>query len=134
MLKPHAAFQDEASQFLVDCARACVECEIQCEATSRHSARQAGNGRSDYVDVLRACNDCAEVCRMTASLAARRSPLAEAACRFCAEVCDRCGDACEAIAVDAHVAACLDECRECARVCREIVELLGDPGHDRRCA
>jgi hypothetical protein len=104
------------------CAKACAECQVQCDSCFRHCADLVSEGKKDHTRTMHLCADCGEVCTTAAKLSARHSPLAVPTCEACAKACDQCGDACEKFPADDHMKACARSCRECAKACREMIK------------
>ena len=107
------------------CAKACADCQVQCDMCFHHCATLVADGKKEHAKCMHLCVDCGECCKLAASLSARHSPLAGLACECCAKCCDECATACEKIADDKAMAACAKECRECAKACREMLKAVG---------
>jgi hypothetical protein len=104
------------------CAKACADCQLQCDACFEHCRKLVAEGKKEHAKTVQTCVDCADCCKLAASLAARSSPFAGAACDCCARCCDECAAACETFKDDKHMAECAKSCRDCAKACREMVE------------
>ena len=121
------AFADEGHEQAMPfevCAKACADCQTQCDSCFDHCAVLVAKGDKDHVKSMRACVDCAECCKLAATLCARHSPFAAAACECCAKCNDECASACEKFPDDKHMAMCAKSCRDCAKACREMIKHL----------
>lgn len=104
------------------CAKACSDCQQQCDACFHHCATQLAAGKKENEKSMHTCVDCAECCKLAATLSARHSPFAAAACECCAKCNDECAVACEKFPDDKHMAMCAKSCRDCAKACREMIK------------
>lgn len=118
------AADDKHHEPFMKCAKACADCQVQCDGCFRHCADLVAKGMVDHVKTLHTCVDCAECCKLAASLSARQSPFAVPACECCAKCCDECAAACEKFPDDNHMADCAKSCRDCAKACRTMIEHL----------
>ncbi len=112
----HAVFQK--------CARACADCQLQCDSCFTHCRTLLTEGKKDHAKTVQTCADCAECCKLAATLTARSSPFSVPACECCAKCCDECAAACGKFKEDKHMAECAKSCRDCAKACREMLEHL----------
>ena len=106
------------------CAEACTDCLTECNAAFHHCFVQFSGGKKEYANALHLCVDCAEMGNSTAALCARSSPLMGYACDACARCCDDCAAECERLK-DTEMAGCVEACRKCAKVCREMAKAHG---------
>lgn len=116
------AEHDDAS---VACARACSDCQRECDACAAHCAHLLADGRKEHAATLATCQDCADFCAAAAQIVARGGPFAALICASCEEACARCGKACEKFPDDKHMKKCAEECRKCEKACREMVKHAG---------
>ncbi len=103
------------------CAKECAECMRECESCTRHCADLIVEGQKDHLITMGTCIDCADVCAAAAKIVARRGPMSAAVCESCAKACDTCGAACEKFSDDEQMKRSAQECRNCAKVCREML-------------
>ncbi|HEY2249709.1 MAG TPA: four-helix bundle copper-binding protein [Planctomycetaceae bacterium] len=104
------------------CAKACSDCQRECEACSTHCAKLLAKAGGHHLETLMTCRDCADLCAVSASLAARQGPFADLACRACADACAKCATACEKHGRDDKVMThCAEECKRCEKECREMI-------------
>jgi hypothetical protein len=118
---PGTRSDPEPPAIYMTCARACADCQLQCDSCYKHCLGLMAHGK-EHAKTAEFCNDCAECCKLGATLSARRSPLAGHACDGCAKCCDECAAACEKMAGDEIMARCAKECRACAKACRDMVQ------------
>lgn len=111
-------------EHFLKCAKACADCQVQCDSCFQHCANLAVQGDKSHVATMRTCLGCAEVCKLAASLTARGNPFAKEACECCGKCCEACAKACEKFPDDKHMAECAKSCRECAKACTEMIEHL----------
>jgi hypothetical protein len=116
------AADDPHHGHFVKCAKACADCQVQCDSCFQHCAGLVTQGEKAHAVTMRSCVDCAEVCKAAASLSGRQSPYAASVCEACAKVCDQCATECEKFPNDKHMADCATSCRNCAKECREMVK------------
>jgi len=121
----------EHSTMLQSCAKACGDCQRQCDACSTHCAHQLHAGKAEHAKTLFACQDCADVCAAAAQIVARGGPFSATICKACADACAQCAKECDAFPDDEHMKRCADECRTCEKACRE---MLGHADGDRTSA
>jgi hypothetical protein len=114
---PHA-------EHFMKCARACADCQLECDSCFAHCKAMLVEGKKDHARTLQTCVDCAECCSLAAKLSARGSPFAVYACEACAKSCDDCAAACEKFPDDQHMKKCAASCRTCAKACRDMLEHL----------
>ena len=107
---------------LQTCAKACSDCQRECDSCATHCANQTAAGEKEHLTTLMTCRDCADFCAAAAQIVARGGPFAGLICQSCAEACARCGKACEKFPDDAHMKQCAKECRECEKACREMLK------------
>ena len=108
-----------------DCAKACNECQLECDSCARHCALLVADGKKDHMETLGTCSDCAEICAAAAKVTSHHGPLSATVCDGCAKACDACGTACEKFPDDEHMSHCAKACRDCAKACREMIEMAG---------
>jgi hypothetical protein len=113
---------DAHHEHFASCAKACSDCQIQCDMCFHHCAGLVAEGKKDHAKTMHNCVDCAECCKLAATLTARHSPFSVAACECCAKCCDECAVACEKFKDDKHMADCAKSCRDCAKACRAMIE------------
>jgi hypothetical protein len=123
-VRPAAATQHEHDEHFMECAKACAECQLQCDSCFKHCLSLLANGKKEHLRTAQLCADCGECCRLAATLAARQSSLAGLACETCAKCCDECAAACEQRPDDKHLAQCAKSCRDCAKACRAMLKHL----------
>jgi hypothetical protein len=114
--------KDHAHEHMMKCAKACLDCQKDCDSCFHHCAHLLADGKKDHAKTMHLCVDCAELCSTAGKLSARNSPLAVTACEACAKACDQCAAACEKFPDDAHMKMCAKSCRDCAKECREMVK------------
>ncbi len=107
---------------MMQCAKACAECQLQCDSCFDHCRKLLTEGKKDHAKTVQTCADCAECCKLAATLTARNSPFSIPACECCAKCCDECAAACEMFKDDKHMAECAKSCRDCAKACRAMLE------------
>jgi hypothetical protein len=116
-----AADHAHAEHFM-KCAKACAECQLECDSCFTHCVSLLGEGKKEHAATAQLCADCSACCQLGSSLSARQSPLAGPACEACAKACDICAAACEKLPSDKHMAQCAKSCRDCAKACREMLK------------
>ena len=116
----HRGDHAEHNEALLACAKACSDCQRECDLCSSHCARMLNDGKKEHYTTLQTCRDCADVCATAAQITSRGGPFAKQICDACADVCARCGEACAKIADDPHMKRCAEECRKCEKACREM--------------
>jgi uncharacterized protein DUF326 len=125
-LGPSARAQHEHAGHFLKCARACADCQLQCDSCFNHCQTLLADGKKEHVKTAQLCADCPECCKTCSTLCARQSPLTRPMLECCAKCCDDCATACENTPDDKHMAACAKSCRDCAKECREMLEHLGN--------
>lgn len=120
-----ARADDHHAKHFADCAKACADCQLQCDMCFKHCLGLLTEGKKEHAKTVQTCADCAEFCKLAATLTARQSPFAATACEGCAKACDECAAACEKFPDDKHMSACAKSCRDCAKACREMVKHVG---------
>jgi hypothetical protein len=106
------------------CARACADCQIDCDSCFHHCAELIATGDKTYAKAMRLCVDCADLCATAARLVSRQSPLCTLACEACAKACDECAAECEKFPSDKQLAGCAQSCRNCAKACRDMINRM----------
>jgi hypothetical protein len=109
------------------CAKACSDCQRECESCAAHCAKQLEGGKKDHSTTLATCLDCAAFCASAASIVARGGPFAALICKACVDACAMCGKECEKFPDDKHMKECAAECRKCEKACKDMV---AHAGHD----
>ena len=112
------------SAHMMICAKACADCQLQCDSCTAHCLGLLETGKKDHAATLRTCMDCAECCKMAATICARNSNFAVICCDCCAKCCDECAMACEKFPDDKHMGQCAKSCRDCSKACREMIAHL----------
>lgn len=107
---------------LMKCAKACADCQVQCDSCFQHCAELVARGDKGHVVTMHTCLDCAEWCKLAASLTARHSPFAEEASSCCMKCADDCAKACEKFPDDEHMVECAKSCRQCVKACKELID------------
>lgn len=103
------------------CAKACSDCQRECDSCSTHCADLLEDGKKEHRATLMSCQDCADVCAAASQIVARGGPFADEICKACAEVCAGCAEACEKVPHDEHMKKCAQECRKCEKACRAMI-------------
>ena len=104
------------------CARACSDCQRECDYCATHCADMLGKGEQTHLVTLQSCLDCADVCASAAHIVSRHGVLSETICQACAVACSRCGQECEKFAKDdERMRTCAEQCRACEKACRDMV-------------
>lgn len=117
----------EHAEGLQACAKACSDCQRECDMCSTHCAHQLAAGNKEHLATLRTCQDCADICAAASQVVARGGPFSGIICVTCADACAACAKECEKFSDDEHMTACAKECRVCEKACREMVK---HAGHD----
>ncbi len=125
LLGPAAPADEEHSEHFMACAKACADCQLQCDSCFKHCLSLLAEGKKEHAKTAQLCPDCGACCKLAATLSARQSPLAGHACECCAKCCDECAAACQKYPDDKHMAQCAKSCRDCAKACREMLRGLG---------
>lgn len=107
------------------CAKACSDCQRECDTCATHCAHQLHAGKKDHIASLMACQDCADFCVAAAQIVARGGPFVSLICHSCADACMKCGKECDKFPSDAHMKRCAEECRKCEKACREMLKHAG---------
>ena len=116
--------KDQAHEQMLKCAKACLDCQKECECGFYHCGRLVAEGKKEHAKMMMLCADCAELCSTAGKLAARSSPFAPLACEACAKSCEACAECCEKFTDEGHMKGA-KACRDCARECREMIKHLG---------
>jgi hypothetical protein len=104
------------------CAKACSDCQRECDSCATHCAHLLGEGKKDHATTLMTCQDCANFCSSAAQIVSRMGPFSGLICDSCAEACSRCGKVCAKFPDDEHMKRCADECRKCEKACRDMLK------------
>lgn len=107
---------------LRSCAKACSDCQRECDACATHCAHLLHKGEHDHLTTLMTCQDCADFCAAAAQVVARGGPFAVLICQGCADACAKCGRECERFPANERMKACAQECRKCEEACREMIK------------
>jgi len=113
---------DQHHEHFLKCAKACADCQVQCDMCFQHCAGLLTQGEKAHAATMRSCVDCADICKAAATLSARSSAFAAGVCEVCAKACDDCATACEKFPDYKHMAGCAKSCRDCAKECREMMK------------
>jgi hypothetical protein len=124
---PKAGDAHDHGGMLEACAKACSDCQRECESCATHCAKQLEAGKKDHAKTLATCLDCASFCAAAASIVARSGPFAALICRACVDACALCGKECEKFPDDKHMKACAEECRKCEKACKEMAAHANHP-------
>ncbi len=104
------------------CARACSDCQRECDFCAAHCADMLGKGEQTHLVTLQACLDCAGVCGAAAHIVARHGLFSDLMCQACSEACSRCAKECETFGKDDEkMQACAAQCRSCEKACRDML-------------
>lgn len=117
---------DSHHEHFMKCAKACADCQLQCDMCFQHCSELVAKGDKDHTQTMHSCVDCADCCKLAATLSARQSQFAGAACECCAKCCDECASKCEKFPDDKHMASCATSCRDCAKECRLMMKHLSN--------
>lgn len=115
------------AEHLRACAKACSDCQRECDACATHCAHMVHKGNKQHMTTLMTCQDCANVCATASHIVARGGPFAGLICEPCAEACARCAKECEKFPDDQHMKRCGEECRRCEKACREMLKHISGP-------
>ncbi len=107
------------------CMKACAHCAKECGSCLNHCIQLVAEGKKEHVTTLRTCNDCGDMCAMAAKLIARDGAFANIMCAACAKACDACEAQCAKFPHDEHMAKCAQECKDCAKACRDMLRAGG---------
>lgn len=99
-----------------ECIRALQTCESACQACLHVML-----GLETVNDCPRCCIECASISQLCAAALARNSRFAAPLCTLCAWVCEWCEEQCLQY-THQHCIDCAAACRECAVLCRRVVE------------
>ncbi|MFN0017940.1 MAG: four-helix bundle copper-binding protein [Pirellulaceae bacterium] len=128
--KPAAGIEHtEHNEGLQACAKACSDCQRECDMCSTHCGHQLAEGKKEHMMTLMTCQDCADICAAASHVTARGGPFSGIICVSCADACAACAKECEKFPDDEHMTACAKECRKCEKACREMAKHAGH-GHD----
>ena len=124
--KPDAAVHHaEHDEMLQACAKACSDCQRQCDTCASHCAHMLAEGKKEHLTTLMTCRDCATICAAAAQIVAGGGPFSSIICESCATACSECAKACEKFPDDKHMKACAEECRKCEKACRGMLKHAG---------
>lgn len=123
---PSVPTQSEHAEHYLKCAKACADCQIQCDSCFKYCLTLVTDGKKEHAKTVQLCADCGECCKTCSTLCAREGTLARHMQECCAKCCDECATACEATSGDEHMATCAKSCRDCAKSCREMFKQLGN--------
>jgi hypothetical protein len=116
------ANHQEHSVAMQACAKACSDCQRQCDTCATHCAHQLSEGKKEHLTTLMTCQDCADFCAAASQIVSRGGPFAGLICGSCADACARCGKECEKFSGDEHMKQCAEECRKCEKSCRDMIK------------
>jgi hypothetical protein len=119
---------DEQDLLFAACAKACSDCQRECDSCAAHCAHLLAEGHKEHLLTLATCQDCADFCAAAAQIVARGGPFAALICESCAEACNRCATACEKFPDDERMQACAEECRKCEEACKKMLPHAGHVG------
>lgn len=91
---------------LDNCAKVCLDCQLECDACFSHCVSQMASGSSEHAATVQLCADYAECCKACATLCARQSRLDEYMRVCCANCCEMCAQACERFKTDEYMLTC----------------------------
>lgn len=118
------ADDDKHHEHFLKCAKACADCQVQCDGCFHHCAELVAKGKKEHAKAMHNCVDCADCCALAAKLTARHSPFSAAACECCAKCTDQCATECERFPDDKHMADCAKSCRNAVKECRAMIKHL----------
>jgi hypothetical protein len=121
-----ARAQHEHDEHFTKCAKACADCQLECDSCFKHCLTLLADGKKDHGKTAQLCADCAECCKTCSTLCARTSPLTRRMLECCEKCCTECAAACAKFPEDKHMADCAKSCTECAKECRELLKHLGN--------
>ncbi len=113
---------------LLTCAKACSDCQRECDGCATHCAELLQKGERDHFTTLQTCLDCADVCAAASHVVARGGPFTHLICEACIDACAKCGAQCAKFPASERMKACAAECRRCEEACREMLQ----HGHDTK--
>lgn len=122
--KPASGHHAHAEMFEA-CAKACSDCQRECDACATHCAHQLESGKKGHLTTLMTCRDCADICAAAAQIVARGGPFAGTICTACVKACNDCAAACEKFPDDKHMKECAEECRKCEKACKAMLTHAG---------
>ena len=61
-LGPSARAQHEHAEHFLKCARACADCQLQCDSCFTHCLTLLADGKKDHAKTAQLCADCSECC------------------------------------------------------------------------
>jgi hypothetical protein len=126
---PVAPDHSQHGEAMQACAKACSDCQRQCDSCATHCGHQLYEGKKEHIMTLMTCQDCANVCTAAAQIVSRGGPFSALICGSCADACARCGKECDQFPADEHMKKCADECRKCEKACRDMVKHVGHGTH-----
>src|SRR5260221_4260170 len=74
--KNNAGSTAEAEAFDA-CAKACSDCQRDCDASATHCAELLAKGEHHHLPALMSCRDCADACSAASQIVARQGPFAD---------------------------------------------------------
>ena len=101
---------------LSDCRDACLRTHVACLHAATHALVK---GEAHPRDLVRMLWDCADMSLVSANLMSRGSPMYTVTCGACAILCEDCTAQC-GDSEDPVLRQCAEDCRNCARLCREM--------------
>jgi hypothetical protein len=104
------------------CAKACSDCQRECDMCSFHCSTLLAEGQRDHIASMRSCQDCAAICAASAQIVSRGGPYSGLICEVCAKACDHCAKTCEKFPKDEHMKKCAEECRKCQKACQDMAK------------
>lgn len=113
---------------LVACIEACIECAQACTACADACLSEESVAR--LAKCVRTNSDCADVCAATARLLSRHTGhdanVTAQMLHACVKACRACADECGRHAAHhEHCRICAEVCRQCERMCDELVASRG---------
>ncbi len=111
------AHHSEHDKSLQACAKACSDCQRECDTCATHCAHQLSEGHKEHLTTLMTCRDCATICAAASRIVAAGGPFSTLICESCAKACAECAKACEKFPDDKHMKQCAAECRKCEKDC-----------------
>jgi hypothetical protein len=118
---PHSPHEE----MFQECAKACSDCQRECDACATHCAHMLASGQKEHITTLMTCRDCAAICAAASQIVAAGGPFSAMICTSCADACAECAKACEKFPDDKHMKACGEECRKCEKACRAMLKHAG---------
>ena len=117
-----ANIQNGHAEHFAQCAKACSDCQLQCETCCKHCQELVADGKQEHGTMAKLCADCGECCKTCALLCSRSGPLARLMADCCAKCCDECAACCDKNTDDKTMVDCAKSCKDCAKVCREMAK------------